>query len=66
MTFYYNIEWVTRLRTSDNEVIFEQGIIPVHLDKENTKEAQYEIACLAQDIAVSFEKSSIDFYYKIT
>lgn len=61
--YYFKIDWLSR--THGEEIVIEQGEIPLHLVAESREEALAQATKIAQGMARAFNHTRTEFFYRI-
>ena len=63
--YYFQIDWVTRTKGNEDEIITEDGVITLHLAADTKEDALAQATKIAQGMSRAFNGTQTAFFYRI-
>ena len=63
--YYFQINWVTRTKGNEDEIITEDGVITLHLVADTKEDALAQATKIAQGMSRAFNGTQTAFFYRI-
>jgi hypothetical protein len=63
--YYFQIDWITRTKGNEDEIITENGVITLHLVADTKENALAQATKIAQGMSRAFNGTQTAFFYRI-